>query len=173
MSTNESNSNVRKSNMNQDKSLSFSRVLAVVDSSQQANGVVEFLNEFAKTRPATEVIVLNVQPTPENWRLRGYESFKRDEVIDRLINDLGKPIVFGIGQRLQRAGITFRTRVEVGNAIDVILRCSTEARCGLVVIGDSRPGKLRQWIARNAAISFGSVACSVTQLSKIPVAITK
>ena len=59
---------------------------------------------LAKSGGPIEVIVLNVQPLSESFRLRGYGSFKQDEVRDRLINDLGKPIVDGVERRSAKGG---------------------------------------------------------------------
>lgn len=155
------------------KSMSLRRILAAVDGSERTNGIVEFLTILTNAGQSLEVVVLNVQPLPENWRLRGYESFKREEVIDRLVNDLGKPIVDGAGQRLQKAGIAFTTRIEIGDPVDTIIRCSIQEGCGLLVLGDPRPGAFRRWLTRTTGISFGSVASSVALLSESPVVIAK
>ena len=81
------------------------KVLAAVDGSERTGRVLEFLLSMAAL-PIT-VVVLNVQPAPEDWRLRGYLSFKADEVFDRLVHDLGEPIVKGVGRRL---AATLRSR---------------------------------------------------------------
>jgi nucleotide-binding universal stress UspA family protein len=154
-------------------STNFARILAAVDGSERTNAVVEFLIAFAKICQSPEVVILNVQPAPEAWRLRGYESFKRDEVIGRLVNDLGYPIVQGVGEKLKRVGISVSTHVEIGDPVEVILRYSIQQKCGLVVMGGWRVGKLRQWLARNTGISVGSVAHNVAQLSEIPAVVAK
>ena len=128
---------------------------------------------LAKSVSAIEVIVLNVQPLSESFRLRGYGSFKQDEVRDRLVTDLGKPIVDGVGRRLRKAGIDVTARVEIGDPVETILRYAATERCDLIVVGHPRPGAVRQWIARHAGISLGSVATSVAQLATIPVVVAK
>jgi nucleotide-binding universal stress UspA family protein len=148
-------------------------VLAAVDGSERSNGIVDYLATLAGSGGAIEVIVLNVQPLPENFRLRGYGSFKQDEVRDRLVTDLGKPIVDGVGRRLRKAGITVTTQVEIGDPVETILRFAAAERCDLIVVGHPHPGPLRQWIARHAGISFGSVAGSVAQLANVPVVVAK
>jgi nucleotide-binding universal stress UspA family protein len=149
------------------------RVLAAVDGSERSNGVVDYLTKLVGSGESIEVIVLNVQPILETARLRGYGSFKQDEVRDRLIADLGKPIVDGVGRRLRKAGIVVTTRVEIGDPAETIVRCAAAERCDLIVVGDPRPGPVRRWIARHAGIVFGSVAGNVAQLSDKPVMIAK
>lgn len=150
------------------------RILAAVDGSERSNGVVDYLANLARaTEPAIEVFVLNVQPLVENFRLRGYSSFKQDEVRNRLVNDLGKPIVDGVGRRLRKSGISVTTRVEIGNPAEMIVHCAVAERCDVIVVGHPNPGPVRQWIARHTGISFGSVATSVAQSASIPVVIAK
>lgn len=149
------------------------RVLAAVDGSERGNGVVDYLATLAKSGGPIEVIVLNVQPLSESFRLRGYGSFKQDEVRDRLVNDLGKPVVDGVGRRLRKAGISVTAQVEIGDPIETILRLAAAERCDLIVVGHPHPGSLRQWIARHAGISFGSVATSLIQLAGVPVVVAK
>ena len=71
--------------------------------------------------------------------MRGYQSFKQDEVRDRLINDLGAPIVGSASRWLDKAHIRHRTRVLIGEPVQTILRCAAEERCDSVVIGERPP----------------------------------
>jgi nucleotide-binding universal stress UspA family protein len=149
------------------------RVLAAVDGSERSNGVVDYLATLAKGGGPVEVTVLNVQPLSENFRLRGYGSFKQDEVRDRLVTDLGKPIVDGVARRLRKAGIGATARVEIGEPVETILHSAAAEQCDLIVVGHPRPGPLRQWIAQHAGISFGSVATSLVQLAAVPVVVAQ
>jgi nucleotide-binding universal stress UspA family protein len=149
------------------------RILAAVDGSESTNAVTDYLVALADGGAAMEVVVLNVQAQPENWRLRGYGSFKQDEIRDRLINDLGRPIVRGVGRKLSKAGISHRERVEIGIPAEAIIRCAEEEHCDLVIVGDPRPGVFGRWLARAAGISFGSVAASVVQLAGTSVVVVK
>lgn len=155
------------------KKKSMRRILAAVDGSERTNGIVDYLISLAETGGLFEVIILNVQPLSENWRLRGYGSFKREEVRDRLVTDLGMPIVQGVGRRLKRVGMDFTAQVEIGDPAETIVRSAVTERCDLIVVGDPRPGPLRLWIARHTGIVFGSVAGNVAQLSEKPVMIAK
>jgi nucleotide-binding universal stress UspA family protein len=149
------------------------RVLAAVDGSERSNGIVDYLTTLAKSGKPIEVIVLNVQPLSESFRLRGYGSFKQSEIRDRLIADLGKPIVGAVERRLRKAGIAAAARVEIGEPVETILRAATAENCDLIVVGHPYPGPWRQWIAQHAGITFGSVATTLVQLAALPIVVAK
>ena len=149
------------------------KILAAVDGSERTGKIVEYLIELAAAGVAMEVVVLNVQPKPEDWRLRGYGSFKQGEIHDRLVNDLGKPIVASVGRGLDQCGITHKGRIELGEPTMVILRCANEERCDLIVVSETRPGAFRRWLTRTVRLSFGSVASNVVQLAEMSVIVVK
>lgn len=149
------------------------KILAAVDGSERTNRVVDYLLSLAKKDKSIKVVVLNVQNEPEKWRLRGYESFKKDEIIDRLTRDVGGPIVRGVGRRLGRAGIAHDLRVEIGEPVETIIRCAAEEGCDLIVVGDPRPGVVRRWLTQTAGITFGSVAGKVVQLARKPIVVAR
>lgn len=149
------------------------KILAAVDGSERTGRVLEYLIGLAESGFPIEVVVLNVQPEPEDWRLRGYGSFKQDEIHDRLVNDLGKPIVASVGRRLDQGGITHKDRIELGEPAETILRCANEESCDLIVVSEPRPGAFRRWFTRTAGLTFGSVASDITQLAEVSVVVVK
>jgi nucleotide-binding universal stress UspA family protein len=149
------------------------RILAVVDNSENAGRVIEYLLDLHGLQARFEVVLLNVRPAPEDWRLRGYGWFKREEIRERLINDLGRPAVMNAGQHLNHAGIAHKDRIELGRAADTILRCAHEEKCDLVVMAEANPGVIRRWLLRSARISIGSVASVVIGLAQVPVIVVK
>jgi len=149
------------------------RVLACVDGTERTNHVVDYLVKLTHGGPLIEVVLLNVQPQPEDWRLRGYETFKRDEIRDRLINDLGMPVVSSAGRRLEQYGIPYATRVELGDLAEVAVRCAREERCEMVIAAEPRIGGIRQWIAVAAALLAGSLAARLIRIAETPVVIVK
>lgn len=149
------------------------RVLAAVDGSERTGRVLEYLIGLARSGVLIEVVILNVQPQPEDWRLRGYGTFKQEEVHDRLVNDLGKPIVTSVGRRLAQGGITHKDRIELGDPAETILRCANEECCDLIVVSEPRPGAFRRWFTRTTGFSFDSVAGNVVQLAEMPVIVVK
>jgi nucleotide-binding universal stress UspA family protein len=148
------------------------KVLAVVDGSARTADVIEFLVEQAADC-AQEVVVLNVQPQPESWRLRGYETFKQDEVHDRLVNDLGKPVVASVASALDRVGIGHKERVEIGKIAETIERCAREEDCEQIILAEPRSGALRRWLARQAGVTVGAVVPQLLELTDRPVVVVR
>jgi nucleotide-binding universal stress UspA family protein len=149
------------------------KVLAVVDGSARTVDVLEFLVAQAEGSAPNEVVVLNVQPLPEDWRLRGYGSFMRGEIRDRLINDRGRPIVTSAAVHLERAGIAHKERVEIGESAETIERCAREESCEQIVMAEPRSGALRRWLARRAGITIGSVVSQLLELAERPVVVVR
>jgi nucleotide-binding universal stress UspA family protein len=148
------------------------KVLAVVDNTERSGHVLEYLIALAHRMPI-EVVVLNVQPSPETSRLRGYGSFKLDEIHARLLEDLARPLVRSVVRRLTHAGIPSRERIELGDSVATVLRCAGEEHSDLIMIGEPHPSCFRRWLTRTLGISFGSVAINVAQLAEVPVTIMK
>ena len=149
------------------------RILAAVDGSERTGRVLEYLIRLTGIGTPIEVVVLNVQPEPEDWRLRGYISFKRDEIQGRLKDDLAKPIISSVGRTLDQGGIAHKDRIELGEPVQTILRCANEECCDLIVIAEPRPGAIRRWLTRTTGLIFGSVAGNLTQLADMPVITVK
>lgn len=149
------------------------RVLAVVDGTECAGRVTKCLLNLQTRNDAIEVVLLNVQPKPEVGRLRGYGSFRRTEINDRLINDLGKRVVTSAARHLDAASIAHKDRIELGGAAEAVVRCADEERCDLIVLAESKPGIVRQWLMRTTGIATHSVASVVIHFANIPVLIAK
>lgn len=148
------------------------RILAVVDGTERTNHVVDFIASLASRSSAIEIVVLNVQSKRDDHRLRGYQSFKRSEVDDRLINDIGMPVVASVSRRLEKLGIAAQGRVEIGEPADVILKCVAEEHCDAVVIGEVQPDAFSRFLIRALGIVSGTAA-SLAALSERPVILVK
>ena len=109
--------------------------------------MVEFVTGVAAQRSGILAVVLNVQDLRGNARLRGYESFKQQEIESRLINELGGPIVNNVSTRLQKAGVLSVPAVQVGDPVSIIMDYAAENACDAIVIGEPRPKGIRSWIA--------------------------
>jgi nucleotide-binding universal stress UspA family protein len=149
------------------------RILATVDGSECSGRVIKFLISLRALHASLEVVLLNVQPEPGDWRLRGYGWFKREAIRERLRNDLGGPVVASVGRRLDGAGIKHKDRIELGEAADTILRCAREEECDLIVLAETPPGIIRRWLVRAAGLSIGSVASVVIGFAHVPVVVAK
>jgi len=122
------------------------RFLVVVDGHECTNRVIDFVTAVAGERNGTEAVVLNVQELRSNARLRGYDSFKREEIEDRLVNEFGGPIVNSVSTWLQKARVLAVPTVRVGDPVPIILDCAEENECDAIVIGEPRPKGFRGWI---------------------------
>jgi nucleotide-binding universal stress UspA family protein len=147
------------------------KALAVVDGSERTGRLLEFLVGMAAM--PVEVVVLNVQPAPEDWRLRGYLSFKSDEVWDRLVNDLGAPIVKNFGLRLSEAGIAHIEVVKLGTLTESVLDCRREEGCSMILVTEAAPGPMKRWLLRTFRTSFRSTAAELVQLAEVPVVVVR
>jgi nucleotide-binding universal stress UspA family protein len=138
------------------------RLLAVVDGTELTNRIVDFIISFGEGRPVTEVVILNVQSKRADARLRGYQTFKEAEVNDRLLNEVGLPIVNSVSKKLQAAGITCLSKVAIGDPLSVISSCAAENGCDLILVGKRTrtgvgrviPGLLRMWLESRTALQL-------------------
>jgi nucleotide-binding universal stress UspA family protein len=148
------------------------KVLAVIDGSERTGHVLEYLR-LAQHGAKLEAVLLNVQPKPEDGRLRGYGSFKQEVIHDRLINDVGRRIVSSAGRRLCQAGMVHKERIEIGDTAETILRVAQEERCDLILLGEAHPGAVRRWLAKATGVALGYIGSQVVQLADIPVVVVK
>jgi nucleotide-binding universal stress UspA family protein len=149
------------------------RVLAVVDGTESSGRVTKYLLDLHARSGGLDVVLLNVQPKPEVGRLRGYGSFRRAQIDDRLINDLGKRVVTSAARHLEAAGIAHKERIELGEAAETIISCAHEEQCELIVIAESRPNAFSRWLMRRTGTVINSVASVVIHLAHVPVLMAK
>ena len=149
------------------------KVLAVIDGSERTGRVLDYLRGLVLHGAKLETVLLNIQPKPEEGRLRGYGSFNRHVIHDRLINDLGKRVVSSAGRRLGQPGIVHKERIEIGDTAETILRVAQEERCDLILLGEAHPGAVRRWLAKATGVALGSIGSQVMQLADMPVVVVK
>ena len=149
------------------------KVLAVIDGSERTGRVLDYLRGLVLRGAKLETVLLNVQPKPEEGRLRGYGSFNRHVIHDRLINDLGRRVVSSAGRHLGQPGIVHKERIEIGDAAATILRVAQEERCDLILLGEAHPGAVRRWLAKATGVALGSIGSQIVQLANMPVVVVK
>jgi nucleotide-binding universal stress UspA family protein len=115
------------------------------------------------------VVLLNVQPEPQDWRLRGYGWFHREAIRDRLMNNLGARVIASAARHLDSAEIAHKDRIELGEPAETILRCATEENCDVIILAERRLGRIRRWLVRGARVSIGSVAHLIVHVAPVPV----
>jgi nucleotide-binding universal stress UspA family protein len=149
------------------------RVLAVVDGTECAGRVTKCLLDLQRWTHAVEVVLLNVQPEPATGRLRGYGGFRRTEIEDRLINDLGQRAVSSAARHLDAAGIAHKDRVEMGEPATTIVRCAEEEKCAMIVVAEPGRNAVSDWLVRKWGLVAHSVASAIVYLARVPVLIAK
>src|SRR5262245_25021203 len=112
------------------------RLLTVVDGSGRTGPVMEVALSFARRGIPIEVIILGVISDPPDGRLRGYGSFKRKEIHERLRDVMGARTVAAAARRFEQAGVTHKARIEVGPPAETILRVAAEEACDIVLLGN-------------------------------------
>lgn len=151
----------------------FLKALVVIDGSERTGRVIEYALNLAQDARAVEVVLLGVVPEPADGRLRGYGSFKRDQVHARLKEVVGQRAVVAATRRFEQAGISHKDRIEIGDPADTILRVAGEEGCDLILLGDTPAGALRRWLPRITGLSIATVASQVAQLATVPVVVLK
>ncbi|MGE5509660.1 MAG: universal stress protein [Bacteroidota bacterium] len=117
--------------------------------------------------------VAHIVHQPPDGRLRGYGSFKRDQIHGNLKDVLGQRAVDAAARRLDQAGVAHRDRIEVGDPVETILRIANEEGCRLIVVGDAPLGAFRRWLPKAIGLAIASVATQIAQQAQSPVVIVK
>jgi nucleotide-binding universal stress UspA family protein len=148
-------------------------MLTVIDGSERTGRILEFALNLARKGLAVEAVILSVISAPPDGRLRGYGSFKRKEIHDRLKDVMGTRAVAAAARRLDQAGIAHKDRIEVGDRAESILRVAEEEGCDLVLLGEVPAGTFRSWLSKITGLSVTTVGGEVAQLASLPVVIVK
>ncbi|HEX2336228.1 MAG TPA: universal stress protein [Hyphomicrobiaceae bacterium] len=149
------------------------RALAVIDGTERTGRVIDYAVSLAKDGRQVELVLLGVVRQPPDGRLRGYGSFKRDEIHARLKDVIGQRAVNAAARRLDQAGIAHRDRIEVGDPVETILSVTNEEGCDLVVVGDAPAGAIARWLPKAVGLSLATVACQIIQQTVVPVVVVK
>lgn len=149
------------------------KLLALVDGTEQTGRVLDFIKRLVENTAKVDVVLLNVQPRPADGRLRGYGSFKRNEIQDRLINDLGKRAIATAGKRLDQSRIAHVSRIEIGDDTATVLRVAKQEDCDAIVVGTSAAGPIGRWLTKTIGVCKGSIALRLAALADVPVLVVK
>lgn len=144
------------------------KVLAVIDNSEQSRQVVDYLINLAERGFHLIVVLLNIQPKPNEWQTRG---LAKEAIHDRLINHLGKGALASAHRYLDAAGIEASDRIELGEPVPTIIRCADEEQCDMLVLSAEPLSFPRKWLTRKTRVTIGSVSAEVVQLAEVPVVV--
>jgi nucleotide-binding universal stress UspA family protein len=146
------------------------KLLVVIDGSERTGRVIEYALRLAHDRwCGVEVVLLGIVPQPPDGRLRGYGSFKRDEIHAHLKDVIRQRAVAAAARRFDQAGVCHKDRIEVGDPAETILRVAGEEGSDIVLIGEAPAGAFRRWLPKVIGLSVATVASQVAQLAVMPV----
>jgi nucleotide-binding universal stress UspA family protein len=148
------------------------KVLAVIDGTERAGRIIEYVLGLRKQGSGLQVVVLGVVQEPATGRLRGYGSFKQAEVHGALIDTMRQRAVSAVARRLDQAKVAHIDRVEVGDPVETILRIARDEKADLILIGDCRPGAMQRLLPA-IGLSFATVTSQVVQRADVPVVVVK
>lgn len=140
------------------------RVLAVIDNDDHWHPAIDQLTAYATTHGLAGVVLVNLQPQPNEIRTRGiFREKVRALLIERGWEKLAAPL-----RSLQAAGIEPKTRVELADDAETIVRCAREEGCSSIVIAAPPLGPLRRAWVRTTGLA-GSTASQLAELADVPV----
>jgi nucleotide-binding universal stress UspA family protein len=149
------------------------KLLVVVDGSERAGRVIEYALGLISNGKQRETVLLGVVRQPDDVRLRGYGSFKRDQINAHLKDALGRRSMSAAARRFDQAGITHKDRIEVGDPVETILRVANEEGCDMILVADTPAGAVQRWLPKTIGLSLATVAGQVAQRAVVPVVVVK
>ena len=145
----------------------------MIDGSEHTGRVIEYALNFAESGRPLEVILLAVVRKPADGRLRGYGSFKRDEVHARLKEAMQERAVGSAVRRFDQAQVAHKDRIEIGEPVDTILRVAREEGADIILVGDGPAGAVRRWLPKAIGLALATTAGQVAEQAEVPVVVVK
>jgi nucleotide-binding universal stress UspA family protein len=149
------------------------KVLTVIDGSERAGRVIDYALTLNGVGKPLDMILLVIVRTPPDGRLRGYGSFKRDEVHANLKEHAADRIVSAASRRFEQAGIGHRSRIEIGEPAETILEVARDEGADMILIGEAPAGVVQRWLPKAIGLSLATTAILVAQQARMPVAVIK
>jgi len=137
------------------------KILLPFDGSDQSRRAIDFLVTRVKGIGPVEVVLLNVQATPEFRAL----ALHRDVILGEL-REAGEAMLAEPRGRLAAAGIPCEERLEFGDVAQSIVKVAREKGCEQIIMGTHGRGAI-------AGLLLGSVATKVLHLTEVPVTFVK
>lgn len=140
------------------------RVLAVIDNDDQWHPAVDQLAARATAIGVSGVVLVNLQPRPNEIRTRG---IFREKVQAHLF-ERGREMLAAPARILQAAGIETKTRVELADDAETIIRCAHEEGCSSIIVAAPPVGALRRALVKATGLA-GSTASQLAEVADVPV----
>jgi nucleotide-binding universal stress UspA family protein len=135
--------------------------------------VIEYALGLVPNRKKLELVLLGVARRSDDARLRGYGSFKRDQINAHLKDALGRRSMSAAARRFDQAGVAHKDRIEVGDPVETILRVANEEGSDLILVADAPAGAVQRWLPKAIGLSLATVAGQVAQQAAVPVVVVK
>ena len=143
------------------------KILVVVDGSPQVNVAIGHLVDLA-TRPETcEAVLLIVTPPLHDWQRRNgrtREEADANEVRARQ----GLSLTW---QRLDSAGLYYKTRIVAGEFANTVARVCVDERCDLIIMPQQPMGPLARTVMAMTGLCIGTAVDKVMALADVPVTV--
>jgi nucleotide-binding universal stress UspA family protein len=149
------------------------KLLAVIDGSEHTGRVIEYALSLAEDGRPLDVVLLGIVREPPDGRLRGYGSFKREEIHAGLKQLMQQRAMSTAARRFDQANVPHRDRIEIGDEVETILRVAAEEHAGIILIGDTPLGAIQRWLPKAIGLSPATTAVQVAQRAAIPVVVVK
>lgn len=134
------------------------KVLLPVDGSEHSDRATHYLVEYIREHGATEVHLVNVQPSPEMWRTHG---MAQDAIVSHL-RSVADQAMKSAHHILKAAEIPHHVHVELGEPAETIAALAAKLNCDLVVMATRGLGAV-------SGLLLGSVTRKMLYLSPVPV----
>lgn len=137
--------------------------LVVVDGSVQSSLALDRAIELASALPASEIVLLNVQPELPRW-----QSVRTDA---GHMAQISRRILLQAEQRVRSAGINTRAMIAVGDKADTIQRIARSEGCDHIFVSQGRIGRAARALMTLTGLSASSDASRLISQSEVPVTI--
>lgn len=137
------------------------KILVVVDGSPQVNVAIGHLVDLAPRPEKCEAVLLIVTPPLSDWQQRSEKAREETDANEQQARQ-------GLGltwQRLDRAGLYYKTRIVAGEFASTVARVCRDEGCDLIIIAQQPMGALARTIMAMTGLCVGTVVDKVMALA--------
>jgi nucleotide-binding universal stress UspA family protein len=138
-------------------------MLVAVDGSEHSENAVRYALDMARRIDDARILLVNVQPPAMSGEVSNLLT--AEQVMDQHI-EAGRQVLAAAKDLVDRAGVAYETRIEIGRPAEAIVECAQRNACDSIVMGASSHGRMR-------SLMLGSVAAKVAHMAEMPVTVVK